>query len=105
MVSHVAVSQQRREPWNCVWCGESNTGYSRQRDPAAATLAALAADVTSRGLAFAPPDPVSLRGAARDQQPVLIVTSNDIPGYRITEVHGDVFGLIVRARNIFTRSS
>lgn len=38
----------------------------------------------------------------RDTQPVLIVTTNDIPGYRITQVHGDVFGLIVRARNYFS---
>jgi uncharacterized protein YbjQ (UPF0145 family) len=38
----------------------------------------------------------------RDTQPVLIVTTNDIPGHRITEVHGDVFGLIVRARNVFS---
>lgn len=30
---------------------------------------------------------------------VLVVTMNDIPGYRIDEVHGDVFGLVVRARN------
>jgi uncharacterized protein YbjQ (UPF0145 family) len=30
---------------------------------------------------------------------VLIVTTNEIPGYRITQVHGDVFGLTVRARN------
>ncbi len=33
--------------------------------------------------------------------PILIVTMNDIPGYEITEVHGDVFGLVVRARNLF----
>ena len=33
---------------------------------------------------------------------VLIVTTNEIPGYRITAVHGDVFGLIVRARNVFS---
>jgi uncharacterized protein YbjQ (UPF0145 family) len=39
---------------------------------------------------------------ARDTQPVLIVTTNEIPGYRITQVHGDVFGLIVRARNAFS---
>lgn len=38
----------------------------------------------------------------RDALPVLIVTTNDIAGYRITEVHGDVFGLIVRARNVFS---
>jgi uncharacterized protein YbjQ (UPF0145 family) len=34
--------------------------------------------------------------------PVLIVTMNDIPGYDITEVRGDVFGVIVRARNMFS---
>ena len=38
----------------------------------------------------------------RRMRPVLIVTTNEIPGYRITEVHGDVFGLIVRVRNVFS---
>ena len=32
----------------------------------------------------------------------LIVTTDEIPGYRITQVHGDVFGLTVRARNYFS---
>ena len=40
--------------------------------------------------------------AQRDTQPVLIVTTNEIPGYRITQVHGDVFGLTVRARGYFS---
>jgi uncharacterized protein YbjQ (UPF0145 family) len=40
--------------------------------------------------------------AEPDRQPVLIVTTNEIPGYRITQVHGDVFGLTVRARNYFS---
>jgi uncharacterized protein YbjQ (UPF0145 family) len=31
---------------------------------------------------------------------VLITTMNDIPGYQITEVLGEVFGLTVRSRNI-----
>jgi hypothetical protein len=35
--------------------------------------------------------------AQQDTQPVLIVTMNEVPGYRITEVHGDVFGMVVRA--------
>jgi uncharacterized protein YbjQ (UPF0145 family) len=39
---------------------------------------------------------------ARDTQPVLIVTTNEVPGYRITQVRGGVFGLIVRARNYFS---
>lgn len=31
---------------------------------------------------------------------MLIVTSNDIPGYRVARVHGEVFGLTVRSRNL-----
>lgn len=31
---------------------------------------------------------------------MLISTMNDIPGYQITEVLGEVFGLTVRARNV-----
>ena len=30
------------------------------------------------------------------------MTTYEIPGYRIMQVHGDVFGLIVRARNHFS---
>jgi uncharacterized protein YbjQ (UPF0145 family) len=33
---------------------------------------------------------------------ILIVTTNDVPGYEITQVHGEVCGLIVRARNAFS---
>jgi uncharacterized protein YbjQ (UPF0145 family) len=33
---------------------------------------------------------------------ILIVTMNDVPGYDITEVHGEICGLIVRARNVFS---
>ena len=33
---------------------------------------------------------------------VLAVTTNDIPGYRVTAVHGDVYGITVRARNYFS---
>ncbi len=31
---------------------------------------------------------------------MLITTANDIPGYAIDEVYGEVFGLTVRSRNI-----
>ena len=36
------------------------------------------------------------------QQPdgFLIVTMNDIPGYRVDQVMGEVFGLTVRSRNL-----
>jgi uncharacterized protein YbjQ (UPF0145 family) len=33
---------------------------------------------------------------------ILISTMNDVPGFRVTEVHGEVFGLIARARNVFS---
>lgn len=32
---------------------------------------------------------------------VVTTTTNDIPGYEVVEVYGEVFGLIVRSRNIF----
>jgi uncharacterized protein YbjQ (UPF0145 family) len=33
---------------------------------------------------------------------ILVVTTNDLPGYDIVEVYGEVFGLIVRSRNLFS---
>jgi uncharacterized protein YbjQ (UPF0145 family) len=33
---------------------------------------------------------------------VIITTMNDLPGYEVVAVHGEVFGLIVRARNAFS---
>src|SRR3954471_13719112 len=33
---------------------------------------------------------------------ILISTMNDLPGYEVVEVYGEVFGLIVRARNVFS---
>ena len=35
-----------------------------------------------------------------NQQPMLIVTMIDIPGYEVEEVYGEVFGLTVRSRHI-----
>lgn len=32
---------------------------------------------------------------------VLVVTTNELPGYAIVETYGEVFGIIVRSRNIF----
>jgi uncharacterized protein YbjQ (UPF0145 family) len=34
---------------------------------------------------------------------MLIATTNDLPGYEITEVLGEVFGLTVRSRNAFSQ--
>jgi len=33
---------------------------------------------------------------------ILVVTTNNVPGYEVVEVYGEVFGLIVRSRNIFS---
>lgn len=34
---------------------------------------------------------------------VLVVTTNDVPGYRVDAVLGEVFGLTVRSRNAFSQ--
>src|ERR1700732_973526 len=36
-------------------------------------------------------------------QPFLTVTTNDVPGYRVDAVFGEVFGLTVRSRNAFSQ--
>jgi uncharacterized protein YbjQ (UPF0145 family) len=33
---------------------------------------------------------------------VIVVTTNNLPGYEVVEVYGEVFGLIVRSRNLFS---
>jgi uncharacterized protein YbjQ (UPF0145 family) len=33
---------------------------------------------------------------------IILTTMNDLPGYEIQEVYGECFGLIVRARNVFS---
>ena len=40
--------------------------------------------------------------SATKHVPMLIVTTNEVQGFEIVEVHGDVFGLTVRARNYFS---
>jgi hypothetical protein len=37
-----------------------------------------------------------------DNDAVLVSTMNDVPGYKRVAVHGEVFGLICRARNAFS---
>ena len=32
----------------------------------------------------------------------MVVTTNELPGYRVTAVYGEVFGITVRARNAFS---
>jgi len=74
LVNHVGALQGWHQPWDCAWCEESNTGFTQHRDPAAATIADLAADIASHGLAFA------LVGPERDTQPVPTVTASEVPG-------------------------
>ena len=33
---------------------------------------------------------------------VMVVTTNELPGYEVKEVYGEVFGLVVRSRNVFS---
>jgi uncharacterized protein YbjQ (UPF0145 family) len=33
---------------------------------------------------------------------IIVTTMNDLPGYEVVRVYGEVFGLIVRARNAFS---
>jgi uncharacterized protein YbjQ (UPF0145 family) len=36
------------------------------------------------------------------KEDILVVTTNDLPGYKVDVVYGEVFGLIVRSRNLFS---
>lgn len=31
---------------------------------------------------------------------ILVVTTNDVPGYEVVEVYGEVFGVLTRSRNV-----
>jgi len=33
---------------------------------------------------------------------IIVVTTNDIPGYEVTKVYGEVFGVLVRSRNLLS---
>jgi ribosomal protein S27AE len=48
-VSYVDGLQGFRLPWPCTWCGQFNRGFSQNHDPAAASAAELAAEVTRYG--------------------------------------------------------
>jgi uncharacterized protein YbjQ (UPF0145 family) len=80
------------EGWAAAWRSLAETDILA----AEKIMAALAEREAQEAARFNGPEP------ERDTQPVLIVTTNEIPGYRITQVHGDVFGLVVRARNYFS---
>ena len=46
------------------------------------------------------PDAVSNSSSALSQ--VLLVTSSEVLGHEVTAIYGDVFGTVVRARNMFS---
>ena len=48
----------------------------------------------------ASPDDTQTAGAAASTSRMLISTMNDLPGWEIEEVLGEVFGLTVRSRNV-----
>jgi uncharacterized protein YbjQ (UPF0145 family) len=85
LIAH--ARQVASEAWQCRQCRTAN-------DSGAELCVRCGAD--GRGANRMP------SAAQQDTGPFLIVTMNEIPGYRITEVHGDVFGLVVRARNYFS---
>lgn len=76
--------------------GWANAWRSLSKDPVAAHKAAakLAARAVEDAEPGRPADPLP--------EPMLIVTTNEVPGHRITQLHGDVFGLTVRAGNYFS---
>lgn len=42
------------------------------------------------------------QGYPQQQFPILLSTMNDLPGYQVARVYGEVFGLTVRSRNMFS---
>jgi uncharacterized protein YbjQ (UPF0145 family) len=59
-------------------------------------------DQTQASITEQAPGEVGAPPAQYTGPPILVVTTNEITGYRITEVHGEVFGVTVRARNAFS---
>ncbi|MHB1774479.1 MAG: YbjQ family protein [Acidimicrobiales bacterium] len=47
-----------------------------------------------------PADPAAAGPAAAEPPQVLVSTMNDVPGYRVARVYGEVFGVTVRSRNV-----
>jgi uncharacterized protein YbjQ (UPF0145 family) len=37
-----------------------------------------------------------------NESEILVATTNDVPGYKVVETYGEVFGLVVRSRNLFS---
>jgi hypothetical protein len=56
-VSYVDGLQGFHMPWSCTWCGLFNNGFSQNQDPATASAAELAAELTRYGQAGNPAGP------------------------------------------------
>ncbi|MFN8050881.1 MAG: YbjQ family protein [Acidimicrobiales bacterium] len=49
------------------------------------------------------PDPYLTQPHQEAAMPrILVSTMNDLPGYEVAAVYGEVFGLVVRSRNLFS---
>jgi uncharacterized protein YbjQ (UPF0145 family) len=63
-----------------------------------------------QGGQYAPQQPGQQQGPQQGAQgqyqgqpyPILLSTMNDLPGYQVVRVFGEVFGLTVRSRNMFS---
>jgi hypothetical protein len=64
-VSYVDGLQGFRMPWPCTWCGRFNRGFSQNQDPAAASAAELAAELTR----YSPPDGAAGPGGGGEANP------------------------------------
>jgi hypothetical protein len=84
-VSNVGGAQEWHQLWECGWCKESNPGFTRVGDPAAATVADLAADVAAHRLALIPAQ------RAEPPVPAEAVPASRNPGRRSTGAGFDVF--------------
>jgi hypothetical protein len=81
--SYVSALQGWHQPWGCVWCAASNTGFSQNRDPAVATIAELAADVTRHHLSPVRAAPARSEPAAEVTRPLPVVTATGMTAVKI----------------------
>lgn len=71
----------------------------------AALLADGAAQVTATARAAAEQRELVNAEHSVRRSSFLVVTTNDLPGFAVTAVHGDVFGVTVRTRNTFANTA
>jgi uncharacterized protein YbjQ (UPF0145 family) len=90
-------AQKTRHPSN----SRSNGDTSRKHSPGLLALLELMpticviAATRTRGYRFA----MDMENTLDN---FIVATTNELPGYEVTQVLGEVFGLVVRARNVFS---